>query len=774
MASPAKTKKITIKIKPLASDRSPFVVNLSAPKPQRKESLQPPQSTALAARDAIKNHVGKFLESLPDIGQTFSTALERGLAGVEKQSARFIGGIQKSAASFSTKKSSRAKHARIVVHAHTPVKWQKPLITPETLSSWSRPSLKNLTEHAKVAAPKAIWEYGAMLFAAMIILSLPFQTLRAWSSGKTAQTEFAAGAAGVSADINFLKQTIASANLPAAGETLKSLDTRIDQIEAALQKLWPLSALPPLRTFRSLLKETNTSIGELTSAANILDNLGKEPNGLPIALHLLHDRVLSLSARIETIEKLVRKLSLPFLEKSNRFADSLGAVVASAGTIADSLEHITAALPAALGETSPKRYLLIFQNQNELRPTGGFLGSIAVIELKNGTIAKWFLPGGGSYDLQGQFTAQLASPHPLRLINPRFEFQDMNWFPDFPTSAQKLADTYEKAAGNTVDGVIAITGRVMENLLLILGPIEVPEFRKTVTRENFMEVTQAAVETDYDKTANQPKAFLGKLFEIISGRLASLKDEERVRVFMLAFQGLTEKDIQLFTRDEELEETLGELGWTGNIRNAPLDSLLLISANIGGGKTDAALERSIQKITLVREDGNISNTVRITFSHRGDPNNSWTRKRNTSYLRLYVPQGSILQSSNGFWTPPEYLFENSTGVLTQDPEVRAIERNATTGPGGTLIMEESGKTVFGNWIQIDAGQEKTVEFTYDLPQTLFLRGQSAPYTLLLQKQAGAVVTFTNTIIKEMAGERKTLNTETLPIDSDRFLTTVIR
>ncbi|MEK7606667.1 MAG: DUF4012 domain-containing protein [Patescibacteria group bacterium] len=772
MASIVKAKKVAIKIKPQADERSPFVVNLRPTKPLQSKQAKHTLSPALAARDALKNRVGQFLETLPNIGKRISTAMERGLAGFEKRATSLTGRARKPSLPLAAKTMYLAKRARFTPKTPVPFKWQKPLITPETLSSLRLISWKRLAEHTKAAAPKAVWEYGAMLFVAIIILSLPLQALRAWSSAKTAQTELTASINGVGSDVILLKQTIAAANLLAAGETLETIRARVERLESALQGLWPLSAVPPLRTFRSLLKKTSTSIQEISLTTDVLRQLEKNPSDLTSALHTLHERILSLSTHIESIEKLLQKLRIPFLEKSHRIADSLGAIAASASTVTGSLEQITAALPIALGEISPKRYLLLFQNQNELRPTGGFIGSIATIEIEKGAVTKWSLPGGGSYDLQGQFTARLASPHPLWLINPRFEFQDMNWFPDFPTSARKLADTYEKAAGDTVDGVIAITGHVLENLLGILGPIEVPEFNKTVTQENFMEVTQSAVELDYDKTSGKPKAFLGKLFEILSGRLASMTGEERTKVLLLAFKGLTEKDIQLFTRDGKFEETLSRLGWAGDIQDAPLDSLLLVSTNIGGGKTDGAITRDIEKTTTIRKNGTLSSAVRITFTHHGDPSNFWTRKRNTSYLRLYVPQGSILQSAHGFWAPPEYLFETPTGILTQDPDVRSIERNAATGPADTLIMEENEKTVFGNWMQIDIGQEKTVEFTYDLPSGLVLREPAGMYSLLLQKQAGATATFTHTIKKEMADGEEIISTETFPIDTDRFLTTI--
>ncbi|MEK9152448.1 MAG: DUF4012 domain-containing protein, partial [Patescibacteria group bacterium] len=139
----------------------------------------------------------------------------------------------------------------------------------------------------------------------------------------------------------------------------------------------------------------------------------------------------------------------------------------------------------AAGAAGTRRYLTVFQNNAELRATGGFIGSFALLDVKKGEIKNIDMPGGGSYDLQGSLKSNYAAPQPLRLINPRWQFQDANWSPDFATSAQTISWFYGKSGGPSVDGVIAINASFMEKLLEVTGPIEMPEYGKTVTSRNF-------------------------------------------------------------------------------------------------------------------------------------------------------------------------------------------------------------------------------------------------------------------------------------------------
>ncbi|MFA7662286.1 MAG: DUF4012 domain-containing protein, partial [Patescibacteria group bacterium] len=174
--------------------------------------------------------------------------------------------------------------------------------------------------------------------------------------------------------------------------------------------------------------------------------------------------------------------------------------------------NILEILPDFLGQDDMRRYLVIFQNSNEIRATGGFMGSLALIDVNQGKITKIEIPGGGPYDLRAGLKEYIQAPQPLWRIKTRWEIQDANWWPDFPTSAKKIAWFYENSDQPTVDGVIAVNSDILPKLLKVFGPITLDDYSKTITADNFYELTQQQVEVDYDKEENQPKQFIADLF----------------------------------------------------------------------------------------------------------------------------------------------------------------------------------------------------------------------------------------------------------------------
>lgn len=443
------------------------------------------------------------------------------------------------------------------------------------------------------------------------------------------------------------------------------------------------------------------------------------------------------------------------------YAERVTQLKAYAPQLSAALHEFTSfsnALATMLGGDGAMRYLVAFQNPTELRPTGGFIGSFAEIDVRHGAIENMRVPGGGTYDIQGQLTKFVASPTPLSIINPRWELQDANWFPDFPSSAKKVQWFYENAGGPTTDGVIAVNATFVVNLLAILGPVEMTDYGVTIDAENFMFEAQKAVELTYDKEANTPKAFIGDLAPVLLERITEADMSTFLAILDLVGQSLAQKDIQLYFRGDELQAAMNELGWSGAIKQTTGDYLMVVNTNLGGGKTDAVIDQNVDVDVTVRADGSVENTVTITKVHHGIANALFTGKNNVDYLRLYVPEGSELLAADGFEAPLDSAFELSDVPLSTDEDLAltmsAIDRDVVSG---TDIWNENGKTVLGNWMQTAPGETQVVRFTYRLPFTISPKtsgilaaaeaklgfGGVAPYTLFVQKQPGADTRVTN-------------------------------
>lgn len=372
-----------------------------------------------------------------------------------------------------------------------------------------------------------------------------------------------------------------------------------------------------------------------------------------------------------------------------------------------------------LGRDHQRRYLLVFQNPSELRPTGGFMGSIADIIIDRGELKKIFVPGGGPYDLQAQLTARVAPPEPLSLIASRWEFQDANWFPDFPSAAEKIRWFWSKAGQPTVDGVISVNAPVVIELLKVTGPIDMPEYGKTITAENFMLETQKAVEVEYDREENKPKKFIGDLMPKLMERLKDSDNEQWLALANVMIDALERKDIQIALSNEDEEAKVEALGWNGRLKDAPGDSLAVIGANIAGQKTDLVIDESVRVETDIGTDGRITNTVTVTRTHHGVKGEPFYGVNNVTYLRLYAPEGSELLAADGFSPPDQALFDEVPDYERPDADLGALVKKKGKGPGGADITNEFGRTAFGGWVQVDVGETVVTTFTYRLPFTAF-------------------------------------------------------
>ncbi len=372
-----------------------------------------------------------------------------------------------------------------------------------------------------------------------------------------------------------------------------------------------------------------------------------------------------------------------------------------------------------LGKDSQRSYLLVFQNQTELRPSGGFMGSVAEIRIDQGKIVSLYVPKGGTYDLKGQLTARVIPPKPIQLINPLWQFQDANWFADFPKTAEKIRWFWSKSGQPTLDGVVAVNASFMEKVLQVTGPIEMPEYGKTITADNFLLETQKAVEVEYDKEANTPKKFIGDLFAKLMDKTKSLTSEQWLALASASSQALETKEIQISMFKPDEEQLVEDFGWQGRLKPTVGDSLAIVGANVAGQKTDAVVQESVKHVAEIQPNGGIIDTLRIQRTHQGTKGEIFRGVRNVQYLRVYVPKGSELLDAQGFEPPPASLFKQPLEGDGIDPQLAEIEKTAKSEKNTVWSAMEDDRTVFGGWLQLDPGKSQEIVLRYKLPFTVF-------------------------------------------------------
>ncbi len=479
----------------------------------------------------------------------------------------------------------------------------------------------------------------------------------------------------------------------------------------------------------TLLSVSNISNPLLQKDFSFIDLL--EKSGQPIEQAL---------PELEAAERSLEKVSLDDipLDKREAFEKAKRTLPISIAAARSFLKK-RSLLEDVLGGNGPRKYLFLFQNNHEIRPTGGFIGSYGIIDMKDGKVRKFFVDG--IFNPDGQLKEKIIPPAPIQKVSVSWSLHDSNWSPDFPTSALKAMYFYEKTGGPTVDGVIALTPDIIRDLVGIFGPIEMREYGVTLHRDNFVEAVQEEVEVKYDREENQPKKILSDLAPILLEKVFATKDPKKLfLVFEVLTENLNKKNVLLYAREPEVEKNITALGWSGQMEETPLDYLAVINTNINGYKTDAVVRESISHVADIRDDGSVIDTVRITRRHDGGQMPyEWWNKVNADYMRIYVPRGSELLSVKGqtretMLPPVDY---HSLG-FTSDPDIMKEEQSIVIDEkSGTRINDELGKTSFGNWVYVSPGESVVVEYRYRLPFRV-TAADYASYSVLFQKQPGVL------------------------------------
>ncbi len=361
------------------------------------------------------------------------------------------------------------------------------------------------------------------------------------------------------------------------------------------------------------------------------------------------------------------------------------------------------------------RYMIIMQNDKELRPTGGFWTNYATFKVKNAML-------NSDFSSKDMYSIDMA----LEAIDSWYDFpdappayakylkvqhlyaRDANYSPDYPTSVAKFMTFYKQAIPlrpdeiKPVDGVIAIDTVVLEELMDITGPVTVSGF--TYTSDNVVLALERLASLALREQAGR-KAVLGKLMQAM---LINVFESENNLWPSLIEKGIdlaSRKHILVYMNDPEAQRLLEAYNFAGQVlpTESGEDYAFVVSTNLAGDKTNWFVRKAVTH-TLLKDGTHWVKDVKITYTYdQPSPEYAPFVKRYQDWLRLYVPEGSELLSSDGF----EYSF----------------------GGGNEL-----GKTYFDGFLGLGPGEVKTVEFRYQLPDDVI--DTDGTYKLVLQKQPG--------------------------------------
>lgn len=383
-----------------------------------------------------------------------------------------------------------------------------------------------------------------------------------------------------------------------------------------------------------------------------------------------------------------------------------------------------------------KTYLILFQNSMELRPAGGFIGSIGLALFSDGKLNN--LEIQDVYTLDGQLKGHVDPPSPVASIlgQEHWYLRDSNWNSDFTQSGKTALWFYEKESGKKVDGVIAVSTPLIIDLLRITGPIELSDYNDRITADNFYGKALYYTEENFFPGSTQKKDFLGTLSASLMNRLIRSSQKAPLDVGRALIAGFKRRDIMLYSPDSELQMLIDAYGWAGRVPSKSVclsesivkgstclfDFLSVVEANLGVNKANYFVKRQGLLQMYIGNDGQVASTTTLYFHNGSLDASSKGGGDYVTYLRMLAPEDTEIVSVvlDGVQIS---IASSEDPVTIPIPYAQFLPKDSETGGVGVAF-------------KVPAGGDSKLEVRLRRQKTLTFTGDSF-YEFLLQKQPGA-------------------------------------
>lgn len=382
-------------------------------------------------------------------------------------------------------------------------------------------------------------------------------------------------------------------------------------------------------------------------------------------------------------------------------------------------------IPPLFGYPHQSAFLVILQNSDELRPTGGFISAYGILELANGDISRSDTHDIYHLDALVEDNFNISPPPALNKylgINKWF-MRDANWSPDWPTAANQIEWFYweedkllppQNQINNFTgefDGIIAITPEFITDLLALTGPIYIEA--EEYNQKNFVDLLEYKIKDNYNQLgapAEQRKEVIGVIIKELKVKIFDLPLFDLYEAFNILVDNLYKKNIFIYFHDQQFQELAKEQGWAGELKKADGDYLMVVDADVASLKTDAVISRNINYQIDQGVNGLFAD-LQINYAYSGEFDLKTTKYE--TYTRVYVPLSSQLIN----------VEEYSEGVETDDK-------------ASVQVYNELNKTVFATFLSIEPGDIGSLHYYYKLPKKIDNLAKNSQYNLYIQKQPG--------------------------------------
>lgn len=372
-------------------------------------------------------------------------------------------------------------------------------------------------------------------------------------------------------------------------------------------------------------------------------------------------------------------------------------------------------LPKLVGLEGKRVYLILLQNNMELRPTGGFIGSYGLVTVDKGHIVNLTIED--IYAADGQLRGHIDPPRPLSkyLFAEHWYMRDSNFDPDFVASAKQAEWFLYKELGSSVDGVIALDLTFAKRVLDAIGGLELPDYDEKITSSNFFLKAQVAIEENFFAGSTRKRDFLSSFGRALLREFSTSKNLSWMRLGHALKRSLDEKHILVSLHEASTQATFEEAGWSGRLLpvrchktdlSCTADYSLLVDTNVGVNKANYYLSRSLAHL-LSFKNKVVEHLVTVNYT-------------NDSPADVF-PSGPY--KNYGRWYIPLTAYDMHLSIDGAEFSPTDIDK---------AVWED--KVVLGFYIEVPVRERREITLRYSLP--LSQGPITHAYQLLVQKQAG--------------------------------------
>lgn len=620
----------------------------------------------------------------------------------------------------------------------------------ESHREYTRPSRGRKQNRSVRRGKWAIWGFIALLLC--VILFQSAQVLIRLQSAYQHGEQFAQLVRG---DLTPESYTIAAAALEKSAAAVADAEAAFGPFVPVLRGLqWlpgigqDLAALPILFDAGQQLSEVAVT-GFAIAQPILLNSQDRSPLAqLPAVYAAAEPELTALRGQVDAVDRQLATIEIATLSPLLR--EPIQQLQAAVGLIAPGL-RMSEYLPEILGVNEPRTYLVLAQNNHELRATGGFLTAVGRVSLLDGRVVG--IEFVDSYDrtISRVDLPLPQAPAPVRehMNIEVMLLRDANWSPDFPTTAQIARTIYNQQTGRTVDGIIALDLHAVEMFVSALEPLTIAGAEEPLTGASVLQQLTAFWAAPIESEAtlasgdaqwwSQRKDFIPKLAEAAVSRIQR-GQFDYLRMLSTVQNTLDTRAVQLWFANPALAETVAEIGWDGALQPPRTgDFLAVVNTNFGYNKVNAVIEDSVAYqvdwpdgpaapavatlTVLYRHPYERANYVCDQTPHYEGSYEEMMVRCYFDYVRVYAPPGSELLGIDGL-----------------QPETVISQRG------------EGGSQLFAGYFVLSPGTQHTVTFQYRLPAritpenyTLTVRRQAGTNPLPLQAQIGSDRSIATTI-----------------------------